>query len=199
MGKRIKHKHGRPNKSSRVLTREIILTKAWDLACVNSFENLSIKSLAESLEIRPPSLYNHINDLSELKNEISSMAMDTLSEKLLLALESAKTSHKKIKLSILMRTYRDFAHQYKNVYGLILSAPRENLAHKIAAEKILNICLHTLDLKELDTKAIHKIRILRATLHGFVSLELVSGFGLPESVNETFERLIEDLSKSLLS
>jgi hypothetical protein len=41
--------------------------------------------------------------------------------------------------------------------------------------------------------AIHAIRCLRVALHGFVSLEAAGGFGLPQSVDVTFTRLIDSL------
>ena len=38
--------------------------------------------------------------------------------------------------------------------------------------------------------ALHAIRIVRAALHGFVTLERNGGFGLPLSLDETFDRLV---------
>ncbi len=38
---------------------------------------------------------------------------------------------------------------------------------------------------------IHMVRILRSALHGFVSLELGQGFGLPLDLDETFRRLLD--------
>jgi len=40
---------------------------------------------------------------------------------------------------------------------------------------------------------IDAVRMLRATLHGFVSLEASGGFGLPQSVDATFIRLVDAL------
>jgi len=43
------------------------------------------------------------------------------------------------------------------------------------------------------------VRIARAGLHGFVSLEAAGGFGLPRDVDRTFDRLIETLHTGLTS
>jgi hypothetical protein len=40
---------------------------------------------------------------------------------------------------------------------------------------------------------LHAIRCPRVALHGFVSLEAAGGFGLPQSVDVTFARLIDSL------
>ena len=45
--------------------------------------------------------------------------------------------------------------------------------------------------------AIHAIRVVRAALHGFVSLEQLGGFRIPISLDETFERLVTMLDRSL--
>ena len=38
--------------------------------------------------------------------------------------------------------------------------------------------------------AVHATRCARALAHGFASLEASGGFGLPEDLDETYERLI---------
>jgi hypothetical protein len=48
---------------------------------------------------------------------------------------------------------------------------------------------------ELD--ALHAIRIVRATLHGFVTLERNGGYRLPLSLDETFDRLVAALHVGL--
>ena len=42
-----------------------------------------------------------------------------------------------------------------------------------------------------DDKAVHTARTIRSALHGFVSLENAGGFGLPESVEESFRHLVD--------
>ena len=45
--------------------------------------------------------------------------------------------------------------------------------------------------------AIHGVRIVRAALHGFVTLEAGGGFGLPLSLDDTFGRLVAVLDQGL--
>ncbi|MEU4552688.1 TetR-like C-terminal domain-containing protein [Micromonospora violae] len=41
--------------------------------------------------------------------------------------------------------------------------------------------------------AIHAVRAIRVVLQGFVTLEAAGGFGLPQSLDETFDRLVDSL------
>ena len=45
--------------------------------------------------------------------------------------------------------------------------------------------------------AIDAVRSLRAVMHGFVTLEAAGGFGLPQSVDATYARLIDSLDTVL--
>ena len=45
--------------------------------------------------------------------------------------------------------------------------------------------------------AIHATRIIRAALHGFVSLEAEEGFGIPLDLNDSFTRLVAVLHQGL--
>ncbi len=52
------------------LDKDIVIRKAAELANETGFENLSLKTLAKELNIKSPSLYNHIGSLEELKQEL---------------------------------------------------------------------------------------------------------------------------------
>lgn len=47
-------------------TKEAVIQAASDIADEKGLNNLSLKTVAEKLNIRTPSLYNHINCLDEL-------------------------------------------------------------------------------------------------------------------------------------
>ncbi len=55
--------------------------------------------------------------------------------------------------------------------------------------------LRSCDLDDNDT--IHAARTIRAALHGFVSLEIMGGFGLDVDIDQSFEWLVESLANTL--
>ena len=177
-----------------MLDRESVLEVAWDLANREGIENVSIKRIADELEIRSPSLYNHIKDLSDVMSEVAARTANLFAdslEKIMADAEPVKNSKEGLRKFIL--GYKNFAHRHKGVYHLLVSAPSENEKPRLASERILKGCLTALSLKVLNSEAIHQIRILRSVLHGFVSLERGNGFGLPESVDESFQILTKGL------
>jgi hypothetical protein len=48
-----------------------------------------------------------------------------------------------------------------------------------------------------DDDAVHAVRIVRASLHGFVALEAEGGFALPLPLDETWRRLVASLDRGL--
>ena len=45
--------------------------------------------------------------------------------------------------------------------------------------------------------ALHRLRVVRSALHGFISIEAEGGFGLPLSLDESFELLLATLVAGL--
>lgn len=183
-----------------MLDRASVLDAAWDLANRDGIENIGIKQIADELGIRSPSLYNHIRDLSDIRSEVAAKTANRFAESLEKMIKNPGMGEKSTKEILIgfMNEYRDFARRYKGVYPLLVSAPLDNENHRLASDRILKVCLSALSLEVLDAKAIHQIRILRSVLHGFVSLERENGFGLPESVEESFRILVKGMVEGKL-
>jgi hypothetical protein len=49
------------------------------------------------------------------------------------------------------------------------------------------------------TDAIDATRAVRSALHGFLSLEAAGGFGIPQDVDRSFERMVDLLDAALRS
>ena len=62
--------------------------------------------------------------------------------------------------------------------------------------KILAEALASLGVTAED--AIHVIRGMRATLHGFVDLEANGGFGMPVDIDTSFDRAVDAMVDGLL-
>ena len=67
-----------------------------------------------------------------------------------------------------------------------------------AAAGVVEVVLAVLRGYDLEgDDAIHATRIIRAALHGFVTLETGGGFGIPLDLNDSYARLVDVLDRGL--
>jgi len=67
-----------------------------------------------------------------------------------------------------------------------------------SAASVVGVVVAVLRGYDLDgDAAVHAARILRASLHGFVSLETAGGFAIPLDLDESFARLVDVVDAGL--
>lgn len=196
MAKKLKHKPGRPKKGQTQITRDLVLDRAWDLIAEEGWNEFRLARLAENLGIRTPSLYNHIQDMEEVRREMKRRSLQILGDKLSLKLKSTVAGSERI--SEFVYAYRSFAVKYPEFYPLTIESTEFDPELKILGDRILTICMEVFRFPVLDEVAVHRIRILRSLLHGFIVLEAVGGFGRKESVEESFKKITESLESGRL-
>jgi AcrR family transcriptional regulator len=178
------------------LSKTIIAREAVALVNEQGIDSLSVGTLARRLDVKPPSLYNHIDGLADLKRVMMLQGLQELGTRLGQAAVGRSGFHA---LRDVAHAYRTFAKEQPAVYLLTLEAPpsQDDDYQKIVRE-VLDIVLAVFRGYELEPdQAIHAVRCFRSALHGFVSLELAGGFGLPFDVDESFERLITLLDQGI--
>jgi AcrR family transcriptional regulator len=151
---------------------------------------ISMADLASQLGVRTPSLYNHIGGQDELRSELVLLGLRELGTRLGRAAIGKAGAPA---IFALADAYRAFARERPGLYPLTQRAGDLTSAAHIAASaaviETLSAVLAGFGL--YDTAAVHTIRGFRSLLHGFVSLETAGGFGIPLSVDESFERLVQ--------
>lgn len=174
----------------RGLTQEAVVRRAVEMAnAASNPEAVTLTELAASLDIQPPSLYNHIAGLDGLRREMRLYALSRLSRALRQA-AVGETGRKA--LVYLAYAYRQFAQENPGIYPLILAAvPTEDVAAAEASEEILTTIVLILGSMGLEGEdAYHAVRGLRSLLHGFVSLEMSGGFAMPLELEKSFQRAV---------
>lgn len=168
------------------------------MALVNEqgIDSLSVGALAKRLDVKPPSLYNHIDGKADLKRAMILQGLEELGTNLSQAAVGRSGSQA---LRDVAYAYRKFAKDQSAVYLLTLEAPPPNDdEYQRIVREVLDVVLAVLhDYKLEPTQAIHAVRCFRSALHGFVTLELAGGFGLPLDVDESFDRLIGLLDEGI--
>lgn len=176
--------------SRRGLTRETVVQEAADLLDQHPGRDLTLTGLARHLEIKTPSLYNHVGSLDDLRQGVAVHGARELGDRLGSAAigRSGETA-----LVAMAWAYRDFATRRPGLHLATQRAPQPGQTQLAeAAEHILDILRRVLEPLGLsDTEQVHAIRSLRALVHGFVSLEQAGGFGMPVDLDESFQYLVD--------
>lgn len=172
----------------RVLDTAAVVQAAAEIADSEGLDQLTLARVAEQLDVRVPSLYNHIDGLPGLRRALALAGVHKSIDALRRATVgiSGDTA-----MLALCRAYRAFAQAHPGQYAASVRAPApDDVALQAASTELLELVLTVLAPYGLDTiAATHAVRGLRSIIHGFVSLEAAGGFGLPLALDESFDRL----------
>jgi hypothetical protein len=99
---------------------------------------------------------------------------------------------------VIAQAFRNYVKEYAGLYMSTLrssgnqASRDENLVRE--EERALNIGMAVMTSLGLQGEnAIHALRAFRSMVHGFATLEVAGGFGLPQDCDESFRRLVEAL------
>jgi len=174
----------------RQLTKDRVLETAVDLAeASGGVDELTLTALAAELDVRVPSLYNHIDGLDGLREDLALLAGRRLLAEILQA-AFGKTGAEALRA--MAQAYRDFALRNPAIYPLTTVAPEpEQVELTALAQEWLQLLLLTVaSLGLMGDEALHAIRAFRSMLHGFVSLESEGGFKMGLDRDESFDYLV---------
>lgn len=178
------------------LNHETVVDGAVTLVNNEGSEALSLAELAARFRVRTPSLYNHVEGLDGLRRDLTMRALLELNRELRLAATGVAGKEALVAFAV---GYRHFAHQNPGLYPFLLrSNEGEGEPISAAADELMQLMFAVLRGYALPrAEVIHAARFVRSAMHGFVSLEAAQGFGLPEDVDQSFERMVEAVDSAL--
>ncbi len=181
------------------LDRATVVEAAADILNAEGSAALSISKLAKRLGVRPPSLYNHIESLEDLQQALAALNVRMLADRL------AEAAIGRSGPELLMRvaqTYRAYIKEFAGLYlsTLQVSDPQGATGEALQRDsersvQIAAAAVSSFGLQGQD--AIHAVRAFRSAIHGFATLEVAGGFGLPLDCDESFRRLVDLLIQGL--
>jgi AcrR family transcriptional regulator len=171
------------------LEQATVIQAAAELADTVGLEKVTLGDVAAQLGVRTPSLYNHVAGLAGLRRELTLLGLHELSRRLG---QAVMGKAKNEALQALAWVYRDFVKEHPGLYTATVRAPDpEDAEQQAAAKESVDIVLKVLAPYGLhDDDALHAVRGIRSILHGFTTLEIAGGFGLPLELDESFRRLV---------
>lgn len=180
----------------RGLSRAVVVDTAARLADQTGLDALTLGAVAAELDVRPPSLYNHVDGLGGLRRDLALRGVAELGERLR---DAAVGRAGADALGAVATAYRDYARERPGLYHALQRAPAPGDDElRAAAARLLAPVLAVLAGYGLgETDSIHAARALRSALHGFVELERLGGFGLDIDLGESYRWLVAALSAGL--
>lgn len=181
------------------LDKAMVVQTAADLANAEGVDALSLGRLAERLGVRTPSLYNHIDGLPGLYRELSLLNTRRLGERL------GNAAIGKAGPDAVMAVAQAYREHIKESPGLYMASLRAagnqapaSIELQAAEERVIQVGLAVVASFGLSGEdGLHAVRGLRSVIHGFATLEVAGGFGLPFDCDESFRRLIAMLIAGL--
>ena len=177
------------------LTTDRVVAEAERIADEVGLARLTLAALAHRLGVRQPSLYKHVDGLDGLRRGIAVRAKDELAGTLARAAVGRSRGDA---IAALAGAYRRWALQHPGRYAAAQRAPApDDPEDQAASQAVVCVVTDVLAGFELrDDDVIDAVRALRSALHGFVTLEVTGGFGLPADIDRSFDRLVRGLVRA---
>lgn len=174
------------------LDKAIILDVAAKMTDEKGIANITLKSLAEELGVKSPSLYKHIKGLDELHKELMLYSWKLLEKDMM---KAAIGKAKDDAIIAMCYAYRNFVKLHG---GLFETMQWYNMyksdEHLQATDELVSILFQVLDGYDLlEEQKVHIVRMLRGFLQGFLSIENHDGFGNSLTIDDTFDFALQIL------
>lgn len=174
------------------VTREAVIKVASDLADKDGLNNVLLKTVAEKLNIRTPSLYNHIGSLDELLREVAHKGMKSMNEKMT---KVAIGNFGDAAIKSVSIEYLNYMIEHPGIYEAIQWATwhgseeiREIYGNYIS---LLTALVRSFNLKPGSTNEV--LNLLTGIIHGYTTLQLRNAFANPDEVRKDICNTIDTI------
>ncbi len=174
------------------LSRAAVVAIALELVDAGGptgFADLSLAKVAAQAGVATPSLYKHVGSLAALRREVSVVSVEDFTRTLTDATVGLAGPDA---VAALAHATRRFAHAHPGRYAAVQVAPdpddpadAELSAAAGRSVQVVAAVLRGYDLP--GSRTTDAIRSVRASLHGFVALELGGGYRLPVDLDQSFD------------
>lgn len=182
--------------AQRGLDAENVLQAAVEMTDTQGVEGLTLAALAAKLNVKTPSLYNHIKGLPDLRMQLSRRGLMLIKAAMVDAVIGKAKDDALLAVGF---AYVNFARNHPGLYEAISILPDyEDPELREAGNDVVLFLLRVLapyGLSEED--ALHVVRGFRSMVHGFASLEHRNGFRMGLERDESLRRLLQTYLKGL--
>lgn len=165
------------------VSKALVIETASQIADEQGLNSLSLKAVAEKLNVRTPSLYNHIESLDDLLREVAHKGMRSMNEQMAQAAigKSGDTALKGVSIE-----YLNFIIEHPGVYETIQWATWHGTEETVQIFgnyiKILSTIISSYNFPSESTNEI--LNLFTGFLHGFTTLQVRYAFSDPQKVRD---------------
>lgn len=180
------------------ISDDLIVATSARLSNEVGLDNLSLKMIADELNIKSPSLYNHVASLDDIKKKLMIYGWKQLGEK---AIDSAVGVSGYEALRIMCNTFFDYTTINKGVFSAMLWYNKfESEEMNDATTRLFGVLHKILSPLNISSNNIeHIIRTLRSFLEGFSLLVNNNAFGNPISIKDSFDLSLDIIINGIKS
>lgn len=176
------------------LDKNVVVEKAAQLANQIGLENVQLKTLAESLNIQSPSLYNHIKGIDDLHHELMLYGWWKMEEKMLeVSAEVGDNGY--AAWEAICRAFYSYATKNPGVFSAMLwyNKYHDKETQKVT-QRLFSTCFQIASALGIsEDNCNHLIRTFRAFLEGYSLLVNNGAFGHELPVEDSFNLSLQVL------
>jgi AcrR family transcriptional regulator len=173
-----------------------VVQEAAQIADAEGLHEVTLARVAQALDVRAPSLYNHVEGLPGLLRELTLSSVGELTD----ALRDAAIGRSGADaLRAVGHAYRAYAREHPGRYAATVRSPDPDDPELVtAAARGVDVLVAVLGAWGFSgDQALQRVRVTRSALHGFVTIEAEGGFGLALDLDESFELVLDTVLAGL--
>lgn len=156
------------------MTADRLTQAAAELADELGFGNVTVSALARHFGVKDASLYSHIKNAQDLRARVAALALTELADQVAASMAGRAG---KDALVAFGNSYRDYAKRHPGRYAAMQQDLDADGPAAAPARRHADLTRAILRAYDLTADAqIDAIRLLGATLHGYITLELGGSF-----------------------
>ena len=174
----------------RPLDAERVVAAAAEIADAEGLDRLTLTRVADSLGVRQPALYRHVEGYDDLLRSLSLRGREILAERLAGAAVGLSGDDA---VAAVGQAWRQMVRDRPGIYAATDRYPcAGDVELEAAVERVLGVLGQVLRGYDLtDADRVHAARTLRSAFHGFSHLESGDGHPMPHDPEDTFDHLVQ--------
>lgn len=174
---------------ARGITRTQVIESAATLVNSHGFAALSLAQIASQTGVKVPSLYNYVTGIDDVRQALATRGAQEI---LAVVVHAAVGRAGGDAIMAVALAYRTYIVHNPGVYAATIQTNNLDPAFQHANADLLRVFTQILAPYHLSAQdLIHALRGLRSLVHGFATLEISGGFGMPVDLDASFVQMVQ--------